>query len=208
MVGLLWLHLLQPRTQLTWYYVGPTVVTLWPFCRALGSYSSYRNHTLRGDGSLTKVTTKDNEGNKNAHHYSKESIKTTCLEEARAQFMQANDTAYMTDPLISNLQVIGIQLETFNNIVAGTYHPPRGTLNNTQQLLPLLAQPEQITDWPTTLTTDQHQQGWIKAKETTSSSFSGVHFGHYKAGAQHTLINALHTMLTDIPLCMEFSYQD
>jgi len=40
----------------------------------------------------------------------------------------------------------------------------------------------------------------MKAKETTSSSLSGAHFGHYKAGATHAMINKLHTLLADIPL--------
>jgi len=57
------------------------------------------------------------------------------------------------------------------------------------------------------ITAEQHKQGWKKAKETTSSSLSGAHFGHYKARANHKLINALHTMLTDILLWMGFSYQ-
>jgi len=47
----------------------------------------------------------------------------------------------------------------------------------------------------------------MKAKETTSLSFSGAHFGHYKARATHKGINQLHTMLTDIPLRTGFSYR-
>jgi len=47
----------------------------------------------------------------------------------------------------------------------------------------------------------------MKAKETTLSSFSGAHFGHYKAGATHKSINELHTVLADIPLQTGFSYR-
>jgi len=57
-----------------------------------------------------------------------------------------------------------------------------------------------IKDQPQIITEELHKQGWMKAKEDTSSSFLGVHFGHYKAGATHKSINKLHTMLADIPL--------
>ena len=36
------------------------------------------------------------------------------------------------------------------------------------------------------------QRRWSKAKEKTSSSFSGRHFSHYKAGAKSALISHLH----------------
>jgi len=47
----------------------------------------------------------------------------------------------------------------------------------------------------------------MKAKEATSSSLLGAHFGHYKAGATHKIINELHTLLMGIPLCMGFLYK-
>ena len=36
------------------------------------------------------------------------------------------------------------------------------------------------------------QRRWSKVKEKTSSSFSGRHFSHYKAGAKLALISHLH----------------
>jgi len=64
-----------------------------------------------------------------------------------------------------------------------------------------------LSHHPHQITPEQHKQGWNKAKEPTSSRLSGVHFGHYKAGANHALINKLHTMLMDILLHMGFSYR-
>jgi len=82
----------------------------------------------------------------------------------------------------------------------GAYHPPQNAPNNVKQLLPLLERLVEITDCPNKLTPGQHKQGWMKAKEMTSSSLSGVHFGHYKASATHAAINELHTLLADILL--------
>jgi len=79
--------------------------------------------------------------------------------------------------------------------------------NNPQQLLPLLQRPEMIKDHPEQITEEQHKQGWMKAKEATSSSLSGAHFGHYKAGTTHKIINKLHMLLMDIPLCIGLLYK-
>jgi len=54
---------------------------------------------------------------------------------------------------------------------------------------------------------EQHKQGWMKAKEATSSCLLGAHFGYYKARSTHKIINKLHTLLMDIPLHMGFSYK-
>jgi len=78
---------------------------------------------------------------------------------------------------------------------------------NANQLLPLLKRPPTITNQPQQIMEEQHKQGWMKAKEATSSSLLGAHFRHYKAGATHKLINKLHTLLMDIPLCTGFSYK-
>ena len=45
------------------------------------------------------------------------------------------------------------------------------------------------------------QQRWKKAKEDTSSSDSGLHFGHYKAGASLDLISHFHALKTSIAIC-------
>jgi len=45
-----------------------------------------------------------------------------------------------------------------------------------------------------------------KVKERTTSSLSGAHFGHYKAGTFSELINSIHTALLAIPLKTGYSY--
>jgi len=127
----------------------------------------------------TSMGTKEN-------HYTKESIEEACLAEAKAQFTQANRMAFLTEPLLLELGVIGILGAQFDQIADGNYLPPPDTPNNAKHLLPLLQQPTTVSDHPQKITMDQHKQGWKKAKETTSSSLSGMHFGHYKAGKPQT----------------------
>ena len=44
------------------------------------------------------------------------------------------------------------------------------------------------------------QNKWSKSKEDTSSSYLGIHFGHYIAGAESDLISQFHSMKTSIAL--------
>jgi len=119
---------------------------------------------------------------KKEHHYTKESIEEACLAEAKARFTQANDTAFMMEPLLLELGIIGVHSVQFDQIAAGNYIAPPATPTNAQQLLPLLQRPMTLSNRPHQITPEQHKQGWNKAKETMSSSLSSVHFGHYKAG--------------------------
>jgi len=160
-------------------------------------------HTLWGGGGLAKVMMTANDRTKITHH-SKTDIKITCLEESRNIFTQANNTPFLVEPLLSELGLIGTQWEQFSQIAMGLYHPPQDAPNNVKWLLPLLERLVEITDHPNKITPEQHKQGWMKAKESTSSSLSGAHFGHYKAGATHAVINKLYTLLADIPLWMGF----
>jgi len=52
---------------------------------------------------------------------------------------------------------------------------------------------------------DNYQWGWHKAHESTASSPSGIHFGHYIAGTFNPKILIINTKLVDIPLCTGFS---
>ena len=52
----------------------------------------------------------------------------------------------------------------------------------------------------TLITRQVWQQRWAKAKEDTSSSESGLHFSHYKAGARSDLISHYHALKTSIAL--------
>ncbi len=44
------------------------------------------------------------------------------------------------------------------------------------------------------------QRRWLKAKEKTSSSISGMHFGHYKAGARSRAISNYHALKITLAL--------
>ena len=50
------------------------------------------------------------------------------------------------------------------------------------------------------ITTSDFKAYWRKAKESTSSSISGLHFGHYKSAVDSPLLTAVHTMCSQLTI--------
>ena len=76
-----------------------------------------------------------------------------------------------------------------DEILQGTATLPPNLDPNTNRLLQALASPPEVpppTPW--TFTLAKHISGWRKARESTSSSPSGIHFGHYIAGTYDPLV--------------------
>jgi len=72
---------------------------------------------------LAKVMTMTSTGIKE-HHHSEKSIEEACLTKAKAWFTQANDMAFLTEPLILELGIISKHKEQFDQITDRTYLPP------------------------------------------------------------------------------------
>ena len=51
------------------------------------------------------------------------------------------------------------------------------------------------------------QSYWRGAKERTSSAYSGLHFGHYKAAAHDNHLSEIHAMMTEIAMRGGFAYE-
>jgi len=49
-------------------------------------------------------------------------------------------------------------------------------------------------------TCEEYKWGWQKAREVTSSSLSGLHFGHYMAGVEAVLTEKINRLMATIPL--------
>jgi len=71
-------------------------------------------------------------------------MESACLEEACTQFTQANNTPFLTTPLIEELGLLNCNNVHFNAIAKGTYQPPDGTDLGAQQLLQHLKQPPEV----------------------------------------------------------------
>jgi len=107
-------------------------------------------------------------------------------------------------PLVTDLGILTCHEPPFDGITQCQYIFPDGMDPGSRLLHQHLVQPPKVPDCPTMpLAKEIPHNGWQKAKEQTSSSLSGAHFGHYKVGTNSDLINAVHMV---IPLKTGFSY--
>jgi len=71
-------------------------------------------------------------------------------------------------------------------ILEGRFIPPEGTDGPTCMILEEIARiwkRSEAGEVDIVITQDDFQHYWKRANERTSSSYSGLHFGHYKAAA-------------------------
>jgi len=74
----------------------------------------------------------------------------------------------------------------------------------TKKLFWHLGQPPSISDLLPWTKTD-YNQGWKKAREATSLSPSGIHFGHYIAGQEDKVVAKINYLMANIPMLMGIS---
>ena len=95
------------------------------------------------------------------------------------------------------------QTQTAREVLAGTYVYPPDFDEATRELceecarIRLRIPPCSVA---TNVTRTEWQERWAKAKEKTSSSISGLHFGHYIAGSRSPTISQLHALKVAIAL--------
>jgi len=99
---------------------------------------------------------------------------------------------------------MGVGSVAFQQILIGTYDTSLITDPYTKKLLEHLGWPSGILDIPTHTETE-YIQGWKKAKEATSSSPSGVHFGHYMAGLEEKVVAKINYLMATIPMMTSIS---
>lgn len=65
-------------------------------------------------------------------------------------------------------------------------------------LLEILARQGDSLDVPSTIEAQDFISYWRKAKESTSSSFSNRHFGHYKAASHCDTLSEMHSLMLQL----------
>ncbi len=125
-------------------------------------------------------------------------LKKACLDEAGCHFLQANDTPLLQQPMIQWFGEIGTNRPAFRQVLRGKFHHEIGN-PYVEKLLKNLKKPEKVPEFiPRSL--EEYATGWRKARETTSSSLSGIHFGHYMAGTFNPNIVLFNVTMADLPL--------
>ena len=158
-----------------------------------------------GQNATTKVFVTENGIRRMATD--KEDIEEVCMNENEARFSQSEDTPPMQPPLI---QILGLMAENVaaEQILNGTWIPPDGVDQYATKLLLEMKRPPIVSshgDLPNTIPLDDHVQGWRRQNERTSSTPTGLHFGHYKAGAEHISIATCDAILRSLPYQFGFA---
>lgn len=86
--------------------------------------------------------------------------------------------------------------------------PTTNLPEHTAQHIQELSTPYNLPPWPDHLlqiTPSEHEHAWRKAKECTSSSPSGLHFGPWKANARNPILCELDSILRAIPFQTGYS---
>jgi len=111
----------------------------------------------------------------------KTELETLCLVEAGRRFTQAATMPILQAPLLELFTEANLATKAFNQVLAGTFVCPDEVNEMTKRLLLALRrtlgmtiiQPRKLVNITA---------GWHKVRESTSSSPSSIHFGHYMAG--------------------------
>jgi len=115
-----------------------------------------------------------------------------------AQFRKAHGSPFLHPPLLQDVGFLGCG-EAAKAILDGSYQCPPNTDENTWLFIKALRWPTSCPDLISTiLNAEAFCAHWQKARKTTSSSFSGLHFGHYKSAASAPDLAHLHARFTQL----------
>jgi len=152
---------------------------------------------------LSLVIAPDAQGNRTEINQ-KAAMEQACLDEAGRRFTQAKHTPFLTSPLIDLFGEIGNK-KPVCQVLEGSFVPPSSSDRYAQQFLAAVARTSQVADIPPR-SVEEYSAGWKKAREATSSSASGTHFGHYIAGTFNPEILLINATLANLPLLTGFTY--
>ena len=140
-------------------------------------------------------------------HSNKDTVEQKIMENNEIRFQLTESTPPMNEPLLSNLGFLS-DTDAAKRILNGTYICPEGVDAYTKNFIASLqiTAPINPADFiPNTVSLQDYQAHWKWSKECTSSSISGLHFGHWKAAAESDFLSELHALFTDIIVSTGYS---
>jgi hypothetical protein len=117
------------------------------------------------------------------------------------RFRLTENTPLRQEPMRSELGLLAVNTEAACAILQGTYTVSAETDEYTREFINTIQassprEPQlQIT---CVITKEDFQRYWKKTKERTSSSISGLHYGHYKAASSHVTLSKIHALMTKL----------
>ena len=124
----------------------------------------------------------------------------------RKWFRQASETPFGGGDLYDMTQFSGLTHEV-DAILNGNHVDDMGIPMSIEMrtFLQQMQRPANIADIETAISTDDYTYGIKGWKETTSTSPSGRHLGHYKAALGCPIVTALHVRMINLPILYGFA---
>jgi len=122
-----------------------------------------------------------------------------CLEEARRTFTQACDSPMLQPPMVDIFRIDNMDNPKFAQILNGTFQCPAECNQYVRKLIQHLKHPKDLPPI-TQRMYKEYKRSWELAQETTASSPSSVHFGHYITGIAEEMVGKLNAILANIRL--------
>jgi hypothetical protein len=149
--------------------------------------------------SVTKVT--ESRNGLEIHRSSKSEVERSIISEVSQRFrLTENWSPFRTGPLAEEIGFVA-EKGAAEAILNGTFEPSYPLDNHTKAVLQHLRIPDAIRKQGPiniSLTAANFQKHWQRAKESTSSSPSGIHFSHYKVASHHIVLSEIHALKTHI----------
>ena len=121
-----------------------------------------------------------------------------------ARFRLTETTPMLQPPLRDELGLLGAT-DAAKRILAGDYQCPEGTDDYTRWFVETMKRSRQYDPLDVEITKEDFVQYWKRAKEGTSSSLSGLHFGHYKAASECSFMSEVHALTCQLAYGSGFS---
>ena len=134
-------------------------------------------------------------------------LEAACMKENEAKFRQANNTPFMTSPLLDDFGYLPVGPNA-DAVLSGDYQPPADADPYAIRFLRhLKMSPKVLTAEPVSniITTEQYIDGWKKAKERTACGSTVLNFSHFKAGILRPKIAEFEATMSHIPYSTGYS---
>ena len=161
--------------------------------------------SARKPGGLQRIISPDHNGEW-TEKVTKEDVERGTLQENERRFTQANGTPMTISPLLEEFGKLGNGPQA-DNLLRGQYTSHGGIDAKTEMILQHLKTKEGIIPavQPIPISREELAEGWKRVKERTSSSPSGLHIGHWKAGCDDPGIHWINTTMINIPYMSGYS---
>jgi hypothetical protein len=150
-------------------------------------------HGKKRGRSVLKVQVRANDGN--VYTYDTQAdVEAAAAAELNPRFRLSASAPIFTSPLLEYIGTMG-EKPAVKEILAGTFRYPEGTDPFTKAIMKEACEvfqhmsPKDVVDL---VEAQDFQEYWLHAREITSSSHSGMHFGIYMANARSDKLSLLH----------------